>query len=737
MINSYGGLGMLKKYVCIKQHDIQDCGAACLATISKTYGLNLPISRIREIAGTDKMGTNAYGMVQAAEKLGFTAKAVKGTPKALYTNFPLPAIAHVVIDQSLLHYAVIHRINKKKKKITIADPAKGIEVLTEEAFKKIWTGILIILVPTESFEKGDKNQGVLRRFFKLLKPQKGLLLNVFLASIIYTILGIVTSFYFKFLMDEILPNNLRGTLHAISIGFLLLYIFHTILNAFRSHLLLYLSQRLDIPLILGYYKHVLQLPMNFFGTRKVGEIISRFMDASKIRNAISGATLTIMIDTGMVFAGGMILFLQNRLLFGITLFIALLYGIIAWSFNKPYKRNQEEIMEENSQVTSYLVESLQGIETIKSFNVEEKSDFETEKRFVKLLKRIFKGGVLQNAQNSLKSIIQSIGGLVILWVGALQVMDGKMTIGQLLTFYALLSYFLTPIKNLIDLQLSMQTAIVSAERLVEIMDLELERDETEYKKISPEKLSGRVKFNHIGFRYGTRQLVLKNINIQINPGERIALVGESGSGKTTLAKLLLNFYQPEKGEILLDDYNIKDINREILRKRIGYVPQNIFLFSGTIEENLRLGNESATLEEIMEVCKVTTVHDFVNNMPLRYNTHLDENGANLSGGQRQRLALARALIKKPDILILDEATSNLDSTTEKSIETLIKENFQDMTIIIIAHRLSTIRSCDRIYVLNEGSILEEGTHEELIQEKGKYYELWESQFPEFMVSTEE
>ncbi|WP_243167059.1 peptidase domain-containing ABC transporter [Acetobacterium tundrae] len=728
--------GMFKKYICVKQHDIQDCGAACLATISKTYGLNLSISRIRELAGTDTLGTNAFGMVQAAEKLGFTAKAVKGTAESLYNDFPLPAIAHMLIDQSLLHYVVIHKINKKKKQIIIADPAKGIQVLSEEEFINRWTKVLIILVPTQSFEKGNHNQGVLRRFFQLLMPQKALLFNVFLASIIITLLGIVASFYFKFLMDDILPNNLRGTLNVISIGFLLLYVFQTILGAFRSHLLLYLSQRLDIPLILGYYKHVLQLPMNFFGTRKVGEIISRFMDASKIRDAISGSTLTLMIDTIMVFAGGIILFIQSSILFGIAVMIAVFYGIIAWSFNKSYKKNQQEIMEENSQVTSYLVESLQGIETVKSFNAEDRSDFETEKRFVKLLKTVFKGGVLQNAQGSLKTIVQLSGGLIILWVGSIQVMDGIMSIGQLFTFNALLVYFLDPIRNLINLQLSMQTAIVSAERLAEILDLELEKDETEYKKLSPLKLMGKISFKNVNFRYGTRELVLKDINMKINVGERIALVGESGSGKTTLAKLLLNFYQIEKGEILIDDYNIQDINRDLLRQRIGYIPQNIFLFSGTVQENLMLGNENATMEEIIDVCRITTVHDFINQMPLRYNTHLDENGTNLSGGQRQRLALARAIIKNPDILIMDEATSNLDSTTEKSIENLIKENFKEMTMIIIAHRLSTIRSCDKIFVMDQGQIIEAGTHQELLKKKEKYYELWESQFPDQMLSTE-
>lgn len=717
-----------KKYICVKQHDMKDCGAACISTILKTYGYSTSISRIREICETDEFGTNLNGIIQAVEMLGFTAKAVKGNKTDIKKEFPLPAIAHVLIDNTILHYVVIHEINEKKNRVTIADPAKGIVELTKEEFLKIWTGVLVILVPSQRFKKGKENESVIKRFFYLLKPQKSLLINIFLASLLYTILGIVASFYFKFLMDEILPNSLKGTLHVISIAFLLLYIFQCILNLFRSHLLLYLSQKLDISLILGYYNHVLGLPMNFFRTRKVGEIVSRFMDASKIREAISSATLIVMIDSFMVFGGGVILFLQSKLLFCIAFSIAFIYGIIAYGFNKPFKENQEKIMEENSQLTSYLVESLQGIETIKSFNSEQKSELETEKKFVRLLNTTFKGGMIQNIQGTLKNITELTGTMLILWVGSIQVIDGVMSIGQLLTFNSLLVYFLTPIKNIINLQLSMQTAVVSAERLTEILDLELEKTDLEYKKISPKNLSGDISFKEVSFKYGSRGKVLENITLNIRQGEKIALVGESGSGKTTLAKLLLNFYKINSGDITFGDFSIEDINKGSLRERIGYISQDIFLFSGTIEENLRLGNKDIPLEDIIRICKLTTVHDFVEKMELRYSTLIDENGANLSGGQKQRIALARVLIKNPDIIIMDEATSNLDSATEKSIETLITQNCKNKTMIIIAHRLSTIKSCDKIYVIDKGSIYEEGTHEELINLKGKYHKLWESQF---------
>ena len=716
-----------KKYYCVKQHDITDCGAACLATISKQYGLKIPITKIREIAGTDKQGTNAYGIVKAAEEIGYSAKGVKGNKEAFFSNFPLPAIAHVVMEGSLLHYVVIHEIDKKKDKIIIADPGKGLIAYTSEEFFKLWSGVLIIMTPTAKFEKGDETTSIFKRFFGLLKPQKKFLIHIFFASIIYTILGILGAFYFKILLDDIVPGNLRNTLHVISIGIILLHVFKIILNAFRSHLLLYLSQKIDIPMNLGYYNHVLDLPMNFFGTRKTGEIISRFMDASKIRQAISGATLTIMIDTLMAIVGGIILYQYNSMLFGVALIMLILYAIVVFVFNKPIKEINREQMEDNSQLTSYLVESLNGIQTVKSFNAERESKLKTERKFIKLLKSIFKGGMIDNLRGSITASIGSIGGIVILWIGVINVLDGKLTFGQLLVFQSLLAYFIDPVKNLINLQPMMQMAIVASDRLGEILDLEIEKTKEEFKKLKPSKIEGKVEIRNLDFRYGTRELVLKNINMKVNKGEKIALVGESGSGKTTLVKLLLKLYETDKGEILIDDNNIKDINLEVLREKIAYVPQETFLFSGSIRENLELGAKGVSFEEIIKASKLAKSHDFINKLPLRYETRLEENGTNLSGGQRQRLSIVRAILKRPDILILDEATSNLDSITEKAIEETIEKTTENITTFIIAHRLSTIMRCDRIFVMDEGKIIESGTHKKLIENKGKYYDLWQGQ----------
>lgn len=724
------------KYYCIKQHDITDCGAACLATICRQNGYKIGISKIREVAGTDKQGTNAYGVIKAAEQLGFSAKGVKGDKEAFFSEFPLPCIAHVIVDGALLHYVVIHKITKKT--VVIADPGEGIVKLTPEEFfgevhdegklpKHQWSGILILLVKNETFEKKDETKGIFSRFFHLLMPQKKLIFQIFLASLIYTVLGILAAFYFQILIDSVLPDGLKKTLMTLSIGVILLNLFRVILNAFRSHLLLYLSQKLDIALLLGYYRHVMELPMNFFGTRKVGEIISRFNDAGKVRDAISGATLTIMIDTLMAVAGAIILYIQNSKLFFITIIMIVLYAVIVLGFNKWYEKLNRKEMEDNAQLTSYMVESLNGIQTVKAYNAERKVNRETEIKFVKLLRSVFNLTWANNIQVSLKTFVELIGGVVILWAGGVSVINGDMTIGALITFNSLLAYFLDPVKNLVDLQPQMQTAVVAADRLGEILDLEAEKQENEQRKMVPESLAGDIKFEHVNFRYGTRQRVLEDIDFTIKKGEKIAFVGESGSGKTTLSKLLLHLYQAESGNILINDNNIEDIQIETLRDKIAYIPQETFLFSGSIFENLTLGLDDATMDDIIEASKKAQAHEFINKLPLRYETRLEENGANLSGGQRQRLAIARAMLKKPDILILDEATSNLDAITERALDKTISEFSKDVTTIFIAHRLSTIKNCDKIYVLEDGKIIESGDHASLTALGGKYAQLVKQQ----------
>ena len=402
------------KYYCVKQHDITDCGAACLAIVARQYGLKMPISQIREIAGTDRQGTNAFGLIKAAKEMGFTSKGVKACIEHLTTQLPYPVIAHVVKD-NLLHYIVIH--DNYRNKLLIADPAEGLVTYTLEQFEKIWSGILILLVPEKKFRKENTTTGLLNRFFYLLFPHRRLLVKIFLASILYTLLGILGSFYFKLLIDEVLVEELEQTLHIISIGIIILIVFRVVLYAFRQHMLLYLSQKIDIALIFQYFQHVLELPMAFFDSRKVGEILSRLSDASKIRNAISGATLSVMLDILMVFIGGIVLYIQSSLLFNVTIVFIPFYILVVWIFNKPFHQVHKKEMEQAAEVETYLVESFSGVSTIKAFNGEEETNWETEKRFIKLMRFIFKATLLNNIQFSLHNVITMIAEIVILWLG--------------------------------------------------------------------------------------------------------------------------------------------------------------------------------------------------------------------------------------------------------------------------------------------------------------------------------
>ena len=715
---------MLFKRYGVMQNDTTDCGVACLASIAKWHGVNTSFTKIREATKTDKNGTSVFGLIKGAEKLGFSAKAFKSKNKDIMTEFPKPAIAHVMTENSC-HYVVISKI---RNKIHIFDPSYGYVRYTIEDFLKIWTGVLIILVPKIEFIKNKDTKGIYSGFFSLIFYQKKLLRNIFISSTLISILGIVGSFYYKFIIDDIIPSSLFDNLNNLSVAFIILIIFKVIVEYFRKLLLLYMSQNIDIPLLLGYYRHLIELPMEYFSNRKIGDIVSRFNDACKIREAISQATVTIMMDLLMAIAGGIILYIQSHKLFYMCLLPILIYLLLVFLFRKRIEKVNRNVMENNSHMTSYIVESIEGIETVKVYNAEEEVNKNTESNFLEYLKSIFSYGHVNAIQTSMKGIVKSIFSIVILWNGAYLVLKGNISIGTLICFNSLLIYFIEPIERIINLQPEIQSAMVAADRLSEVLELEIEKVDEEKNKIIPKSLFGDIVISDVNFRYGSRKLVLKDINMKIKRGEKVALVGESGSGKTSIAKILNRLYQIESGEIIINNYNIKDISLIELRKKIAYISQDSFFFSGSIKENLKIGNQSVSYEEIIDVCKKVHIHNYINSLPMRYETILVEKGMNLSGGQKQRLAIARALLKKPEILIMDEATSNLDTITEQVIQQTINECTKDITVIVIAHRLSTIKSCDKIYVMEKGMIVEKGSHQKLISNKGYYYNLWKNQF---------
>lgn len=736
----YGGVGMRKKVKCIKQIDPKECGPVCMAMISDYYGFRVSVSKLREYGGTDLQGTNIKGIIKIGEYLGLDVKGVRAeTPTALF-KIELPAIAHIITTEGMTHFIIIEKI--KNNKIYIVDPAKGKKKEKLEDFVKYWTGILLLIKRNQNFKKGDESIKFLPMIFRLLRPNKWLILGIFIASLFLNLCGFVSTFYFKFLVDEIVPNGLIKSLHIISIGILLIYIIQNILSFARSQLTLYLGMRTDKALMVGYYNHVLSLPINFFETRKTGEIISRFMDANKIRDAVASAVVIALMDVVMLIAGSIILYLVNVTLFLITLLAVPIYILLAYSFQKKYNKYNEEQMEENAKLNSYVVESIRGISTIRSYTGEREVFIKVEHYFIEVLKKVFKLGKYTNIQSAIKGFLDLAISLFILWMGSQFVIEGAMTLGELLTFNALVIYFLGPIERIIELQPKLQSANIAAKRLGEILDLKAEDDSQYGNPINTTILDDYSQqqqywdIKNVSFGYGNRGKVLKNLNFKIYPKEHIAFVGESGSGKSTIAKLLVSYYQPDEGEIIVNGSKLENINKRYLRSKISYVTQNSFFFSASIRENLLYGIEFIPSEEkIIGACKNAEIHDFIEGLPRKYDTILEENGGNLSGGQLQRLAIAKALLKQPYLLILDEATSALDSTTEQKIIKnlrklqLKKDNGveEKPMIITIAHRLSTIKHADNIIVLKEGEIIEAGSHDNLLKNKNEYYELWKNQ----------
>lgn len=710
---------MFERYICVLQKDEKDCGPACILTILKEYNINYSIAKLREIVGTDTFGTNIYGLIKGLEYFGFKGTAVRVEDKRIDNSLNFPIIAHLNIN-GLYHYVVIQNI--KKKELIISDPSKGVVKVSFEDFYKNWIGILIIVEKTENIRKINENSTYLSKLFSILKSDKNLIFNIILISIIYTFLGLISSFYFKALVDYILVDKLINTLNIIMIGVIFVTIIKYIFDFIRNQLVLYLSQKIDHLILFGYYKHVLNLPLKFFSTRKVGEIVSRFSDGVNIRQVIADIIFTSTIDLFISIFTSVILFYLNKYLFFISIFIILIYTVIIYSFKKIIKDKNEQVLENNAILTSNIIENLKGIETIKAYNLELEMEQETEYKFFNFLRSSYERGVIYNIITFLSLIVSDLGNFFIIWIGAIEVIKENITLGKLLVFVGILVYFLEPIKKIINLQTQIQIAIVASDRIGEIVELDVENKEEDKSQLI--NLKGNINIENLKFRYGTRGYVLNNISMTIRSGQKIAFVGESGSGKTTLAKLLLKYYSFEQGSIKINGYNIDDIGVSFLRNKISYVSQETFLFSKSIKDNLFL-NVNSDMKEILHLCEKLKLTDFINSLPKKFDSIIDENGANLSGGQKQRLSILRALLKHPDILILDEATSNLDSITEKAIQETIME--LGITVIIIAHRLSTIKNCDKIFVFDKGEIVESGNHEKLLKNNGIYSTYWRDQ----------
>lgn len=707
----------------IQQYDETDCAPTCLAMISKYYGKKLPVSKIREYAKTDKQGTNLFGLIEAGKKIGLSLEGYEACYDDL-EDFNYPLIAHVINEKGYDHFVIIEK--KKEDTLYIVDPDKGKYKISTTNFQKLWTNIILTVEKNERFNTESDYPSASQFLKDNLKGNYSILFLVVLISLFINLIGILGAFFLQLLTDYIIPSNVIENLHKIALGFLLLFLANALIQFIRFQLILHISLKIDLKLMRKYLEVVLKLPTNFFETRKNGEILSRFTDITKIREALSSVAVTLLVDSLMIIIGGIILYMQNTRLFFIIAFFLPIFIISFILLKKPFDKYNRKSMEMEAEMNSELIDTFNGSNIIKNFNAEKHVAKKNDFNFKKYIDQVNKLNVFSNIQVSLNDLLKALISIFVLWIGSYDVIKGNMTLGSMLAFNALVLFNLSPLERLINVQATIQSAIVAARRMMEITELETE--EVIKKNSNEFKFEDKILIENLSFQYGYRSIVLHNINLKIEKGKKIALVGESGSGKSTIGKILSGYYSDYQGEIYIDNTNIKEIKLHNYRNNVSYVSQTTFLFNDTIINNLKIGNNSvATNDQILSSCKQAFIHDFIADLPHQYETMIDRDGESLSGGQQQRISIARALIKNSPIYIFDEATSALDSLSEsyvlKAINNLVEEG---KTVLVISHKLKNIIDADLIYTLKDGELIEEGTHDQLISKKGLYYNMVKS-----------
>ena len=692
----------MMKNIRIKQHDLSDCGVACLASVSAYYGLEIPIARIRQYSGTDAKGTNLAGMMDASEKLGLMAKAVR-LKKETLNEAPLPLIAHLKIKEGWFHFVVVFKTGKNSVKLM--NPANGnIERWSRSKFDEKWTGVILLIAPSEHFKTGKEKVSMWSRFINLIKPHRSIMIQAGIGAIFYSILGLSTSVYVEKLIDYVIPSGNVRLLNLMSLGLLLFLVFRIIIGFLKSVFMLHTGRKIDALLILGYYRHLMRLPQRFFDTMRSGEIISRVNDAVKIRAFINNTAVDIIVNLLIIIFTFTLMFIYSGEMASRMVLIIPIYLIIYLFYNKLNKKFLRLTMEQSAEVESQLVESLNSMASVKRFNTGWKENLKFEFRFVPLLKSSFTANKNSVYAGSLNEFFSGFFLLILLWTGTFQVFRQKLTPGELMSFYALFGYMLGPLNSLIQSNRYIQDAMIAADRLFQILDMEQENDHEDMADISPSDIT-RIAFEKASFRYGPGKNLFAELDMRFEMKSINGISGDSGSGKSTLLSLLQGIYPLTSGRIVFGTYELDYIRKSSLSAIIASVPQKTDVFNGTLAENIAVCEQQPDMTKVIQVCYETGIMEMIENLPAGLFTLLGDNGVKLSGGELQKIAIARAVYRDPEIFLFDEPSAAMDAASEEKLKnTIIGLKQKGKTIILVSHRNSTLEICDTLHYLKNGKV---------------------------------
>ncbi|HCN48339.1 MAG TPA: ABC transporter ATP-binding protein [Chryseobacterium sp.] len=725
----------MKKFPFYKQPDTKDCGPTCLRIVSKYYGKSISLQQIRNLSETTREGSSLLGLSDAAENLGFRSMGVQIDFNTLKEEVPFPCVLH----WNKNHFVVVYKIDKNNK-IHISDPSYGLITYTRDEFIKFWIGenanenteegIALILETTPAFFQTEFDSEESKASFtflsKYLYKYKTLVIQLAVGLLAGSLLSLIFPFLTQSIVDVGIQNQDINFIYLVLLAQIMLFLGRMGIESIRSWILLHLSARINISIISDFFIKLMRLPISFFDTRMTGDIMQRINDHHRIEQLLTSSSLNTLFSLV-----NLIIFSIVLLFYDYRLFIVYLVGAVSYIgwimfFLKKRKELDYKRFSQVSQEQSKVIELINGMQEIKMHNAEKQKRWDWEFLQVKLFKIRIKSLSLEQWQSVGGNFINQIKDILVSFLSAKLVLSGNLTLGMMLSVQYIIGQLNSPLLQLIDFIKQTQDAKISLERLGEIHDKEDEEDKNEqYAMEVPQK---DIEITDMSFRYiGSDVPVFENLSLTIPYRQTTAIVGASGSGKTTLLKLLMKFYDPDQGEIRIGNTNLKNVSPRFWRDHCGVVMQEGYVFNDTIANNIAVGEDHIDKQKLRRAVEIANIKEFIESLPLSYNTKIGNEGVGVSGGQKQRLFIARAVYKSPEYILFDEATSALDANNEKVIMENLEQFFKGKTAIVIAHRLSTVRHADKIIVLDKGKVVEEGSHAELVDLRGEYYRLVRNQ----------